>query len=74
MFALPILAGAALSKVLAPKAPKAAPVVAAAPQVQVRQNSAVSDALAARSGSRVNQRTGARGVEAGAGLKSKLGQ
>lgn len=62
---------AVVGKVLAPKPPK--PVVPT-PQVQVRSNSAVADALADRRGSAVNQRTGARGAEALGGLKTKLGQ
>lgn len=64
------------AKALAPK-PKAAAQPAqmmAQPQVQVRTNSAAADALQARSGARVNRRTGARGAEYSGGMKTKLGQ
>lgn len=55
--------------------PKAASTTVSIPrQVQVRTNSAASDALLARRGSRANQRTGLGGAEAPGGTKTKLGQ
>jgi hypothetical protein len=72
---LPFVAMAAASTVAGKLfGPKPAKQIAPPPQVQVRQNTAVADALAGRMGSRVNQRTGARGAEAGSGQKTKLGQ
>lgn len=67
------LVGGLASKALSPKPQAAAPAVQIPRQVQVRTNTAASDALLSRKGSRANQRTGPRGVEAGGG-KTKLGQ
>ncbi len=67
-----LLAGGVAAKALAPK-PQATPAVQIPRQVQVRTNTAASDALLSRRGSRANQRTGPRGAEA-PGSKSKLGQ
>lgn len=70
---LPLIAGGVATTVagalLAPKPPK----INQTPRVVERQPSAVSDALQSRRGSRVNQRTGGLGAEAGAGTKTKLG-
>ncbi len=75
--ALPLLVGGLVgslaSKALAPKA-AAAPAVNVPRVAQVRTNTAASDALLSRRGSRANQRTGPRGAEAATGTKSKLGQ
>lgn len=50
------------------------PKVVAPPQVSVKPNTAVADALSARRGSFANNRTGNSGAEAtGTGLKAKLG-
>lgn len=66
------LVGAVAGKALAPK-PQVQPAAMVPRPVQVRTNSAASDALLSRKGSRANQRTGPRGAEAPGG-KSKLGQ
>lgn len=56
-----------------PKAAAPAPLLAQ-PQATPRASSALADALSARRGTRANQRTGARGAEAPAGVKTKLGR
>jgi hypothetical protein len=62
------VAGLVLSK------PKKPPTPLVQQPVQMRVNSAAADALQARSGSRANRRTGARGAEYSGGVKTKLGQ
>ncbi len=53
------------------KKPAAAPLPV--PTATPRANSVVADALAARRGSAVNQRTGAGGAESSSGKKTLLG-
>lgn len=51
-----------------------APKIVTPPQVTVKPNTAVADALTARRGSFANNRTGSGGAEAtGTGTKTKLG-
>ena len=65
-------AGAGLSALVAPKAPKP---VQPLPVPQARTNTALADVLNARRGVADNQRTGSAGAELTSdGLKTKLGQ
>lgn len=79
MALLPAFAGAAASAVVGavtgPKAPPPTPQRQALPVAQRRSTTAVLDAVSSRRGSRVNQRTGARGAEptSSAGGKTQLG-
>ena len=67
-------AGAVVSSAIAGGGSSAVPRAYAPPQVQVKPNSAVADALTARRGSFANNFTGSGGAEAtGVGLKTKLG-